>query len=81
MHLSAVAVDLDVGHLFETVTFHQLPGILLLQLEGLLTSLESYSLATGLLMHHLAWEHSVMTCVEGSGQLVPIKIPKMIRSR
>ena len=27
MHLSAVAVDLDVGHLFETVTFHQLPGI------------------------------------------------------
>lgn len=59
MHLSAVAVDLDVGHLFETVTFHQFPGILLLQLEGLLTSLESYSLATGLLMHHLAWEHSV----------------------
>ncbi len=41
------------------ITFHQLQGILL-QLEGLLTSLESYSLATGLLMHHLAWEHSLM---------------------
>jgi hypothetical protein len=26
--------------------------------EELLTSLESYSLATGLLMHHLAWEPS-----------------------
>ena len=33
--------------------------------EELLTSLESYSLATGLLMHHLAWEPSEPSEFEG----------------